>query len=639
MTAGSGYDKVGGASSSAGDLLGLPNVTALRNHPGGVAKVVALRGYTQPEGYQDLFQWQPANGVDDGVTRFNQGGLGSNQPGWKRVYSGALNVRWGGAEADGSESQVGIQRTIDAAIAQQAISPDGQVSQPDVFFPVGRFFIGASIDFTNYFGRVYAEGAVLETDDDAIDMVIGIGKNMLIRGIALEGGANGFVIDTNNLDAVVINIENVQTRGLAKAAIKASLDSDSTILNVTGSRFLFEDTGSEVAFDHGTLGHVNFVNCWVTSFRDTTWYNRLSRLHIRGGIFVPGEPTGTDYWIQNENGSVWLFQNMFSGETARPILLSAAPANAFTVVSVEIHDNILQAPSEEGGRGPFTFTAIPNEISIKNNVGLLGITQNSGLGIEVSGYALLGAQSYIDTDSQYCRQFSAGSNDLVRNTFLARMRIPELQSALGIPDAGRTLEYLETGSVADYGEGIDADTTISTTTNPAGQTVLVSQASADGQHFALTYSSALSGLPDGCYTLIASITVAGPASELILFAGDVVNRWHLAQGRHVIALPFVWEDGTTQDSISVTCRDLPNGNDIFSEPLQIVAGHVATDARFYANAAPVGNSGYRWLKGTVLWESNPTSGQFIGRVCTTTSARIAAKLYGPGTWKTFGAIS
>lgn len=54
----------------------------------------------------------------------------------------------------------------------------------------------------------------------------------------------------------------------------------------------------------------------------------------------------------------------------------------------------------------------------------------------------------------------------------------------------------------------------------------------------------------------------------------------------------------------------------------------ATVLRIMDSAAPVSGT---HVKGSIVWNTNPTAGGFIGWVCTTAGT--------PGTWKTFGAIS
>jgi hypothetical protein len=86
-------------------------------------------------------------------------------------------------------------------------------------------------------------------------------------------------------------------------------------------------------------------------------------------------------------------------------------------------------------------------------------------------------------------------------------------------------------------------------------------------------------------------------------------------------------------------RDMPSTAAVFMESWRLLAGHVNIAAHMFGLAVPAGNNTNRWLLGDVIWHSKPATGGNIGWVCTVSSARIAAFLFGPGTWKTFGAIS
>jgi len=121
-SAASGYSSSIAAESA--NLVGLPNVTALRNHPGNAGRVVHLRGYQNPQqSDQGLFQWDVNAAIDDGVTRFNQGGLGSNEPGWSRNYDGYISALWAGVVGDGvTDDTAAILRAIAAATATTAKS-------------------------------------------------------------------------------------------------------------------------------------------------------------------------------------------------------------------------------------------------------------------------------------------------------------------------------------------------------------------------------------------------------------------------------------------------------------------------------------------------------------------------------------
>lgn len=115
-----------GAGASAGELIGIPTVAALRARGGNVNDVVALLD----GGRAGVFQWNPAASPDNGVTRYNAGA--GNVPGWERIYSGPLDVRWGGAIGDGIiDDTIAVQGVIDAAISGNSGA---------VLFPAGLTF-------------------------------------------------------------------------------------------------------------------------------------------------------------------------------------------------------------------------------------------------------------------------------------------------------------------------------------------------------------------------------------------------------------------------------------------------------------------------------------------------------------------
>lgn len=77
-------------------------VTALRAFTGISGQRVTLTGFsTLHDGGEGTFIWDTTSRADDGGTILNSGGLGSSSAGWRRIFSGPMDVRWFGAVADG----------------------------------------------------------------------------------------------------------------------------------------------------------------------------------------------------------------------------------------------------------------------------------------------------------------------------------------------------------------------------------------------------------------------------------------------------------------------------------------------------------------------------------------------------------
>lgn len=93
------------------------SVAGLRSLVGGAGIPSAIIAATATEA--GAFTWSAGSATDDGVTRYNAGGVGSSGPGWARVYSGPIDVRFAGAKGDGSaDDTAAFQRALSALDAQ-----------------------------------------------------------------------------------------------------------------------------------------------------------------------------------------------------------------------------------------------------------------------------------------------------------------------------------------------------------------------------------------------------------------------------------------------------------------------------------------------------------------------------------------
>jgi hypothetical protein len=133
----------------------VPDYDALRKVPPPAAKIpppcdpIFVSGYPdiQFSGLQGFFAWRPDSlELDDGGAVIKPAPLQPNVPGrWRRVYDGALSVKWFGARGDSSTDDIeAIQACVNAAASAPVAS---------VRFPPGRYRITRAIviqtdDFT-----------------------------------------------------------------------------------------------------------------------------------------------------------------------------------------------------------------------------------------------------------------------------------------------------------------------------------------------------------------------------------------------------------------------------------------------------------------------------------------------------------
>jgi hypothetical protein len=93
------------------------------------------------DGGGGMFRWDAAGGTDDGGTIIVPGGsgIGAVGPCWRRLYSGAVNARWFGAQGDGAR---GDQATDDTFALQQALNfLMNTASGGKLYIPAGTYKI------------------------------------------------------------------------------------------------------------------------------------------------------------------------------------------------------------------------------------------------------------------------------------------------------------------------------------------------------------------------------------------------------------------------------------------------------------------------------------------------------------------
>jgi parallel beta-helix repeat protein len=130
------------ALSGNGTVKFADTTSELRAITGGANTWIAvLKGYhAKGDGGGGLFYWDTTGQVDDGGTILNQLVVGSSA-GWRRVYSGAVNVRWFGAKGDGTGN--------DAPVIQKAIQCAMNAGGGTVLLPAGTYPVDRALRVGN----------------------------------------------------------------------------------------------------------------------------------------------------------------------------------------------------------------------------------------------------------------------------------------------------------------------------------------------------------------------------------------------------------------------------------------------------------------------------------------------------------
>jgi hypothetical protein len=102
------------------------------------------------DGGGGMFRWDATGGTDDGGTIIVPGGsgIGSSGPCWRRIYEGAVNVRWFGAQGDGvADETFALQQALNFLMA----TPNGG----KLYIPAGLYKITYTLTLVGDYGHNY----------------------------------------------------------------------------------------------------------------------------------------------------------------------------------------------------------------------------------------------------------------------------------------------------------------------------------------------------------------------------------------------------------------------------------------------------------------------------------------------------
>jgi hypothetical protein len=321
------------------DRIGTVPVTSganqnLRGTTGTASQIAVAQGFwSKGDGGGGVFYWDTTTtNRDDGGTYIvpntnapdpyaDPPTLGSQGAGWKRIYSGPVNVQWFGAKGDGNYTETDstrIQNAINAAEAASLPYDPGagapaQWSYPAIVFPPGNYVLQAGLVTSIGFLRVVGLGnanlirgtGFPTTDPSTPAWKINRPFQLSFEGLSFSGfptnrfpiglelGASDYNVATASVHLVRCNFYNCAT-GL-------KYGSRSSTLTLDYCKFKANIKHIEISrCDLIHLNHCHFNEFYPAASGHVAIEVGTGRIHVYGSSFTPGDinlPLTENAWI------------------------------------------------------------------------------------------------------------------------------------------------------------------------------------------------------------------------------------------------------------------------------------------------------------------------------------------------------
>jgi hypothetical protein len=164
-------------------------------------------------------------------------------------------------------------------------------STPEIFFPAGVYKVTDDLTLAINWLNFRGERSILSLAP-GVTAFEGVMNSVDFSGLIFRGGACAISIKTTNQDAVRISVDNCEFHEQTESMIRADANSESTILNITNSRFIqsVEAARSAYIFEFLSMDMVNVDNCWITAhgFNKAAFYCNVVNFSMTNCLLVPG---------------------------------------------------------------------------------------------------------------------------------------------------------------------------------------------------------------------------------------------------------------------------------------------------------------------------------------------------------------
>ncbi len=302
------------ATESMSDVVVINSISELSKIKKNVNFFFILGYYSPGDGGDGFFCWSPDSSEKSNLgTIFNPYNISKGR--WKRIFSGAVNVKWYGAKGDGIKD--------DSEALQNAL-----MNHENIFIPKGTYIVSRTLEIKFNGSKITGEGKILtilkwKGKNASNSLMLNASKSYLVLSdFKIEGTGNSGSWDLEN-GILLASESNIETSGTYQNIVSrislVGINKVAISCGVGGAKKVANDCKFyDIEISYSTVGiysenpNISLFSPIIYQCQTGIFANDNTKMSVVGGVLSKNK---FDIYLRNAGIAFYAtyFENSFSG--------------------------------------------------------------------------------------------------------------------------------------------------------------------------------------------------------------------------------------------------------------------------------------------------------------------------------------